>query len=45
MALRSFALNPNEKTADYSLDQWDGENGPPHNAIKQLLKPAMVTSG
>jgi PAS domain S-box-containing protein len=35
---QSFALNPEDKPADYSVAHWDSENGLPHNSIKQLCQ-------
>ncbi len=35
---QSFALNPDDRPADYSVAHWDTENGLPHNSIRQLFQ-------
>jgi PAS domain S-box-containing protein len=34
----AFALNPDEKPANYIAAHWDTEDGLPHNSIKQLFQ-------
>jgi len=34
----AFALNPDEKPANYIAGHWDTENGLPHNSVKQLFQ-------
>ena len=34
----AFALNPDEKPADFMVAHWDTEDGLPHNSVKQLFQ-------